>query len=271
MDSNGQPDSKRPRIVGPVPGPPPPWNHPRDLPQPQPQLTPSSIFHYQQHGPPYARQPEPQPNPLDAHRRHSAQTEHRPFDHDSRRPNSGPSHAYHQPTTQPPTHLPPYGGQQDVTMKRDSVENAYRPASTGSAPDPNIAHTHPEARYPPHLPPFETAQHPRTQSYQGGPPHVPHVPHSPMPGNEAYGPPGYPTQGPPPVAPAEFKPREEYVSYPAHQNQKRKAQRAAQACDSCRTLKAKCDEGRPLCSTCKDKGFPCVYRDPPPKPYVSNL
>lgn len=49
------------------------------------------------------------------------------------------------------------------------------------------------------------------------------------------------------------------------QLQKRKAQRAAQACDSCRTLKAKCDEGRPGCGSCKEKGVDCHYRDPPPK------
>ena len=50
---------------------------------------------------------------------------------------------------------------------------------------------------------------------------------------------------------------------------KRKAQRAAQACDSCRTLKAKCDEGRPDCGSCKEKGIKCIYRDPPPKQYDS--
>ena len=46
---------------------------------------------------------------------------------------------------------------------------------------------------------------------------------------------------------------------------KRKAQRAAQACDKCRELKAKCDEGRPSCLSCKEKGNVCNYRDPPPK------
>ncbi|KKA29624.1 hypothetical protein TD95_000703 [Thielaviopsis punctulata] len=45
---------------------------------------------------------------------------------------------------------------------------------------------------------------------------------------------------------------------------KRKANRASQACDNCRTLKAKCDESRP-CKTCKEKGLECKYRDPTPK------
>ncbi|KAH8820897.1 hypothetical protein F5884DRAFT_661141 [Xylogone sp. PMI_703] len=53
---------------------------------------------------------------------------------------------------------------------------------------------------------------------------------------------------------------------PTVQPPKRKPTRAAQACDSCRTLKAKCDEQRP-CSSCKEKNTQCVYRDPPPKQY----
>jgi hypothetical protein len=263
MDSNGQPDSKRPRTVGPVPGPPPPWNSsrdPRDLPLPHPQPQPtSSAPQYQQHGPPYARQPESQPNPLDVHRRHSAHTDHRPFEQDPRRPNSGPSpHSFHQSGPQPPTQLPPYGGQQDVIMKREPAEDVqYRPTSTGSAPDHNIAPTHAEVRYQPQLPPFDLAQHPRTQPYQAGPSYVPQ---SPMTSNEQYVHPGYGTPGLPP-------PRPDYVTYPTPTatTQKRKAQRAAQACDSCRTLKAKCDEGRPYCATCKERQIPCIYRDPPPK------
>lgn len=47
---------------------------------------------------------------------------------------------------------------------------------------------------------------------------------------------------------------------------KRKAIRAAQACDACRARKAKCDEGRPSCGFCTETAIPCVYREvPPPK------
>ncbi|TGZ81366.1 hypothetical protein EX30DRAFT_348572 [Ascodesmis nigricans] len=47
---------------------------------------------------------------------------------------------------------------------------------------------------------------------------------------------------------------------------RRKAIRAAQACDACRARKAKCDEGRPQCGFCKETGANCVYREvPPPK------
>ncbi|KAI9817330.1 MAG: hypothetical protein M1826_001645, partial [Phylliscum demangeonii] len=47
---------------------------------------------------------------------------------------------------------------------------------------------------------------------------------------------------------------------------RRKAIRAAQACDACRQRKAKCDEGRPSCGFCREALMPCVYREvPPPK------
>ncbi|KAG6005820.1 hypothetical protein E4U21_007592 [Claviceps maximensis] len=45
---------------------------------------------------------------------------------------------------------------------------------------------------------------------------------------------------------------------------KKKNNRASQACDQCRQLKAKCDELKP-CKTCRDKGTSCRYRDPVPK------
>ena len=263
---NGPPDSKRLRTGGPVPGPPQSWNNAsRDPTRNLPHPTTPSATQYPQHGPPYPRQPDPQPNPLDLHRRHSAHSDQRLFDQDSRRPSSGPSpHTFHQSTTQPqpPTQLPPYGGQQDVMMKREPVEDVqYRPASTGSATDHIITSTHAEARYPPQLPPFELPQHARSQPYQAGPAYIPQ---SPMQINEPYGQSAYGTPGLPP-------PRQDYAAYatPLATTQKRKAQRAAQACDSCRNLKAKCDEGRPLCTTCKERGFTCVYRDPPPKQYVS--
>jgi Fungal Zn(2)-Cys(6) binuclear cluster domain len=44
---------------------------------------------------------------------------------------------------------------------------------------------------------------------------------------------------------------------------RKKPVRAQQACDSCRTRKAKCDEARP-CSHCKDNQLTCTYREIPP-------
>ena len=42
----------------------------------------------------------------------------------------------------------------------------------------------------------------------------------------------------------------------------KKAARAQQACDNCRTRKAKCDEARP-CSHCTDNQLTCTYREIP--------
>lgn len=48
-----------------------------------------------------------------------------------------------------------------------------------------------------------------------------------------------------------------------NRDHRKKPIRAQQACDSCRTRKAKCDEARP-CSHCKDNSLNCTYRDIPP-------
>ncbi|KAJ5102946.1 hypothetical protein N7532_003475 [Penicillium argentinense] len=61
---------------------------------------------------------------------------------------------------------------------------------------------------------------------------------------------------PPPYGP-------EFYQNPAYGHRARKAARAQQACDQCRTRKAKCDEGRPECSHCKENGLKCVYKEIP--------
>ncbi|KNB18575.1 hypothetical protein FOXG_16083 [Fusarium oxysporum f. sp. lycopersici 4287] len=55
-----------------------------------------------------------------------------------------------------------------------------------------------------------------------------------------------------------------YDVYSSSGPAKKKNNRASQACDSCRHLKAKCDEMKP-CRTCKEKRVDCKYRDPVPK------
>ncbi|KAL9098082.1 MAG: hypothetical protein Q9163_006188, partial [Psora crenata] len=40
----------------------------------------------------------------------------------------------------------------------------------------------------------------------------------------------------------------------------KKGNRATQACDICRTRKAKCDEGRPRCGFCDEQDLPCNYQ-----------
>jgi hypothetical protein len=49
---------------------------------------------------------------------------------------------------------------------------------------------------------------------------------------------------------------------------KRPVLRAGQACNSCRALKTKCDEGRPHCEACQKNERVCEYTDPPVKKYV---
>ena len=80
-----------------------------------------------------------------------------------------------------------------------------------------------------------------------------------MPGQppSQQGPYGPHSAGPPPSTPY-F-----YPDYGA--GQRRKPVRAAQACDSCRQRKAKCDEGRPECQHCKENGLKCSYREIPPQ------
>ncbi|KAI9675577.1 MAG: hypothetical protein M1817_000943 [Caeruleum heppii] len=60
-------------------------------------------------------------------------------------------------------------------------------------------------------------------------------------------------------APVSFATSSSFATQP-----RRKAIRAAQACDACRQRKARCDEGRPSCGFCKEANAVCVYRDVPP-------
>lgn len=39
---------------------------------------------------------------------------------------------------------------------------------------------------------------------------------------------------------------------------------AAQACETCRARKSKCDERRPKCGLCQRVGADCRYREPQP-------
>ena len=82
-----------------------------------------------------------------------------------------------------------------------------------------------------------------------------------MPGPPPGPPSGYgaPSSAGPPSTPGG------YYFDPYAAAQRRKPVRAAQACDSCRQRKAKCDEGRPECQHCKDNGLKCSYREIPPQ------
>lgn len=255
MMDNGAPDQKRPRLAGSAHGP---WPSSTETSRQLPPV-PNSAPPYQHHSP-FTRPPE-----------HTNRIEHRPsvhaepphYDPDHRRPGSGPAaHSYHNPLPQQP---PSYVGAREAAsmVKRDPSDEPpqpqYRPASTGTTGDHNVhpgpqpLPQHNEAYARPHSS-FEP--HGRPQSYAPFQP-PPTNPQSPMSATEAYHPQSFTGQ------------RDPYptVSYPSNgnSNKPRKAQRAAQACDQCRALKAKCDEGRPSCSSCREKNSECRYRDPPPK------
>ncbi|CAN8105783.1 unnamed protein product [Discula destructiva] len=153
-------------------------------------------------------------------------------------------------------------------VKRESDEvklpQIVRPNSTVNGPEqtplpPPSAHGPPQS----HI-----EEHRRHMAYDNGPvpqmyrqPTYPPPPPTPL---SHQGPPQSPYEqtqmyAPPPMGPDGSYP----IAYPSAGG-KRKSQRASQACDSCRQLKAKCDENKP-CKNCLDKGMACNYRDPAPK------
>ncbi|KAL4916922.1 hypothetical protein BDW62DRAFT_93517 [Aspergillus aurantiobrunneus] len=74
----------------------------------------------------------------------------------------------------------------------------------------------------------------------------------------------YATTVPPPVSNTPAPYDASYYQSQSLNMRHRKATRAQQACDQCRARKAKCDEGRPACSHCKENSLVCVYKEVPP-------
>ena len=202
----------------------------------------------------------PSPPParyLEAHQHHE------PPDHATR--HQDPQR--HLSCLPPPLHPPCYRSR-DSPIKEDPYDEnigqrrQYRPSLMGSSVEhaseiQSDGNRHLMPLYPPVAPGLY-----RTQSHPPPPPQQTDIPHSPM---VIYGlPPGY---SPPNTSrdPCNHD-LPQYAPYPANHS-KRKPQRAAQACDSCRSLKAKCDELKP-CTSCREKDVPCHFREPPPKQYV---
>ncbi|KAI1041745.1 hypothetical protein LB505_010259 [Fusarium chuoi] len=292
------PDSKRPRLsswpVGtPQQGVSLPHPHAHQLPPPPP--PPPGALHHPPHPPPSPYQhypprpiehssapptpshaapaqplhdtdrrhhePEPYPPVQDYHRQQQ-QHQHPPQQHPQQQqhphPPPSPAHPAHHP-------YPPYGPR-DPPIKRDPAEDQRRPNSTGHAPEGMSSTPHlPPTSLPPPPPPGAYPDNPpRHMNYEG----APSMP--PTPGG--YRAPSFP----PPTPVPHQTPYEQHGGYPSTPHEpfysvysssvpaKKKNTRASQACDSCRQLKAKCDETKP-CKTCKEKGVECKYRDPVPK------
>jgi len=149
----------------------------------------------------------------------------------------------------------------DPGADESQLSQMRRPHSTGNAPEAMPPGTPHSAHPPP--PPYPDDK--RHLSFDSGPP------------PSMYRTSSYPPQ-PQPQTPISHSPYPDYpTSYGPHHGEipygsiqiatatgKKKAQRASQACDQCRTLKAKCDEMKP-CKSCKEKNVVCKYRETVPK------
>ncbi|KAL4889784.1 hypothetical protein BDV59DRAFT_204975 [Aspergillus ambiguus] len=229
-------------------GPPPPTMHPipphPDRPHPPPATTPVM----------YEQPWRPHPPPFD----------HHPAA-DQRRTSSAPQpplppHAYPVMGNRELPQLPPDG----PYGRQGSMPGPAPPAPP--APEPHAAAA--AAAYPPinGTSPHEPSPHSAPPDYRSRMPFAP--PDAPSNGDppSAVPPPTqYSTPIPPQVSHTPAPYDSGYYNNPAFGiRQQRKAARAQQACDQCRARKAKCDEGRPACSHCKENNLICVYKEVPP-------
>ncbi|KAL2264896.1 hypothetical protein VTJ83DRAFT_7406 [Remersonia thermophila] len=251
----------------PPPPPPPPSQQqpaPPAPPPPPPQQQQPQQQQQQQHSLPHLAHSHPHPP--------SAQT---PFDSDRRQHEHDrfPPMQEHRQPPQSPAHptYPPYPPREPMIKtdpSEDPLPQLRRPHPASNAPDsmtpvtphPAVAPPQPppSAPVPPHSQPY--AEDRRHMSFDNGPAppmynrQPSYQPQTPLPHPSPYDyPPQYPSHGDLP-----------YQIQVAAASGKRKAQRAAQACDSCRQLKAKCDESKP-CKSCKEKKIECKYRETVPK------
>lgn len=247
------PDQKRARLGRyPVPQ----WQDSakRQLPPPPPSASLQSSVQYASHVTPLPR--------LDAQECDRRTLQVAPtYETQATRKSSSVSHSYHLPTAG-----------QSFVLNRDSMgkreppdDSQFRPSPTSIISD-NVNAPQPldsTSRFNPAVPNYETG---RSQSYPPASYSATPIPIA-EPFGHLYGASGLPTSCPlPPPRNLDQYIHPAYGSIRAADQQiRKKAQRAAQACDSCRTAKAKCDEGRPACTSCRENGKDCRYRDPPPK------
>ncbi|KAI6248017.1 hypothetical protein HI914_03410 [Erysiphe necator] len=247
----GQPDQKRMRLTGHLA---PQWEVPvdRQLPPPPQQSTAS-------YTPMLGSYPRPDPQ-LTHQERDRRQSDLSPqFEsQEMRRPSSGPQN-FHNLSHGPSPFVVP----RDSVIKRDpSDEMQYRHSSSGMIPEALNVHSHHEScnRINQTVPIYESsrAQQYTQPNFQGTTVSIPE------PFGQTYG-----TTSNLPLPPPRNQEQFAKIQYggarTGDQQVRKKAQRASQACDCCRMAKAKCDEGRPTCGSCKENGKDCRYRDPPPK------
>ncbi|OJK03368.1 hypothetical protein ASPACDRAFT_49574 [Aspergillus aculeatus ATCC 16872] len=187
---------------------------------------------------------------------------------DQRRTSSAP---------QPPLHAHPYSVMSNRELPQLPPDGPY--ARQTSLPGPPT-HTPPET-HPPPPPPHPNFRPPINGAPHEPPPHSAPPEYRPSVARMSFPPPETPVAvgdpAPPPqtLPPAPYTPPvplsqtptpydPAYFPNQAFGMRHRKAARAQQACDQCRARKAKCDEGRPACSHCKENNLICVYKEVPP-------
>ncbi|KAI2640071.1 hypothetical protein GGS21DRAFT_504950 [Xylaria nigripes] len=210
--------------------------------------------------------PSESPLPSAHHQSHEDRRFHHHHDHEPFPPiQDTPRQLPPSPAHPPYPSYPP----RDPILKRDAGE------------EPGLSQLHRQGSAshvvdglpPAHVPPHPNQQYPddprRHMNFDNGVPmsHSPALYRAPAPPLSYHPPP--PTQAaqqPPYDGPPGYLPPTQI--YPAVEIQaasaKRRPQRASQACDNCRQLKAKCDETKP-CKNCREKNINCKYRDPPAK------
>ncbi|PGH06673.1 hypothetical protein AJ79_06457 [Helicocarpus griseus UAMH5409] len=206
-----------------------------------------------------------------------------PYNYDRPNPDQHGALSPAQPPRGPPLYnMPPRGaphGPPDMYGRSGSIPGPS-PAPPESHPAPGtfrpINGSHEQ---PPHSQPQPPPQQPGPVNF---PPRMGFPPDGRHPNGEHHGLPvlthpdsiqtipasqPYTPSTPMPPTPGVYEPNSYFLGQggvPLSTRQRRTT-RAQQACDQCRSRKAKCDEGRPSCSHCKENNVPCVYKDVPPQ------
>ena len=232
-----------------------------------PPADPTSLHNYQSQPPappqPYGQPWAPPPSPYDSND-HRASHAHDIPHHPSS--SGGPLHPFAPISREPSTYGPEYGRPASISGPIRSPGEVHNPPphhhhSNGAAEDPQYHH-------PPHHSDYRARPsygHPSESPLNGSNQQPLHVQTGPEVMSNHHGVPpahhGYPVSagpGPFPTGPMGYAP---YGLYDGPN--RRKPVRAAQACDSCRQRKSKCDEQRPTCTHCKDNNLKCTYREVP--------
>ncbi|KAE8421465.1 hypothetical protein BDV36DRAFT_304945 [Aspergillus pseudocaelatus] len=171
-------------------------------------------------------------------------------------------------TAPPPLTSHRYPVIQNHELPQLPLDGPYSRQGSRTGPKRTPMEAPPSLRGPVNGTPQEPAPHSVPPEYRSRISFPPQEPHSngdaqPLLPQRSIPPAPYST----PVPPMSHTPAPDDSSYyqsQIHATRQHKATRARQACGECRTRKAKCDEGWPSCSHCKENKLNCVYKEVPP-------